>query len=291
MAHWTDQDILRLDETYARAGIAFHARPLRAALDLLGDGFVLGVGGNSAVRAICDAYARLIPEVDTTWPGLGIGLAASVDRVRKVTVAVALGNPGPLTIERALGFGSRDEWLAWCRGDTAIAAGNAFSMADVYDFAYGVNDIGADSVGAEYWRLAMSNLEDVANILPGAFSVDSVLQPICMTAELAMKACAAHLGVGASELKDLGHRHARLAARLAALKPHRDDTLVAIVVARLPNYVGSRYQAAGMTRLDVVNLALAAQFVAASTVRRLTDRDLALEMEQDSWPGPRAPFV
>lgn len=111
-----------------------------------------------------------------------------------------------------------------------------------------------------------------------------------MTAELAMKACAAHLGVGAPELKELGHRHARLAARLAALKPHRDGTLVS-TVARLPSYVGSRYQAAGMTRLDVVHLALGVQFVAASTVRRLTDRDLALEMERGSWPGPRAPLV
>lgn len=56
-------------------------------------------------------------------------------------------------------------------------------------------------------------------------------------------------------------------------------------------YPDHRYKAFGLTRLDTCRLALAAQFVAASSVRRLSSVDLAHEMESDSWPGPRAPFI
>ena len=89
MKSWTDHDILRLDTQYAKADIALPSRPLRAAMNLLSSNFVLGVSGNPQVNAITEAYRRLVPEVDTTWPGLGIGIAASVDRVRKITVALA----------------------------------------------------------------------------------------------------------------------------------------------------------------------------------------------------------
>ncbi|MEW9580685.1 hypothetical protein [Paraburkholderia sp. DGU8] len=214
---WCDADLLALDRIYAESGVAFHARPLRAAADLLGSEFVLGVVGNSEAEEIMDAYQRLIPEVSTSWPGMGIGLAASVDRVRKVVVAVALGQPA-ISLEQGLGFASRSEWQQWCRDDPVIAAGNAFAFADIYDFTYGLNELeGGNAVAIQYWRLALSNLEDVANSLFNGYSVASISQPICMTAELAMKGALIHLGDDPAELAKgrIGHRHSVLAERLA----------------------------------------------------------------------------
>ena len=72
MTNWTEQDLLQLDNSYAETGVAFHARPMRAAVDLLGDKFSLGVGDNSQTQAIIHAYKRLIPEADAIWPGMGI---------------------------------------------------------------------------------------------------------------------------------------------------------------------------------------------------------------------------
>jgi hypothetical protein len=63
------------------------------------------------------------------------------------------------------------------------------------------------------------------------------------------------------------------------------------VIANLPPYVGSRYKPAGLTRLQVVRLALGVQFVAASTTRRITGVDIAAQMEAADWPGPRKPLV
>lgn len=285
--NWTDKDLLRLDAEFAQAGVAMHARPLRAAMSLLGGSFVIGVLGNPEVDRIVDAYHRLFPSVDQAWPGKGVGLAASIDTVRKVTVAVVFGT-NTISVHEGLGFDTHDQWVRWCRGDPAIAACSAFAFADLYDLAYGVNP-SASAASSELWRMALSNLEDVANILPTGFSVDSVLQPICLIAELSMKAALVHLGEDPKSLskREVGHNHEELARRLAVKCPHRDDAIVTAVAVCLPDYVGSRYKSAGLTRLAVVKLALGAQFIAASAARRLADQDFAAEMEKDSWPGPR----
>jgi hypothetical protein len=284
---WTDQDLLRLDAEFAQAGVPLHARPMRAAMSILGSGFVIGVLGNPEVDRITEAYLRLFPQTHQAWPGKGIGLAASVDTVRKVTVAVVFGTCS-ISVHKGLGFETHEEWVRWCRGDPGIAACSSFAFADIYDLAYGV-DPPAGAASSQLWRMALSNLEDVANILPAGFSVDSVLQPICLTAELSMKAALVDLGEDPKVLarRDVGHDHEELARRLATKRPHRDDPTVAAVAAALPDYVGSRYKSAGLTRLAVVKLALGAQFIAASAARRLCGQDFAGEMEQDSWPGPR----
>ncbi len=91
MIEFTDNDILKLDERFAHECIPFHARPLRAAREILGEQIPLGFDKNPRVDAIQRAYARLIPEVDFTWPGMGTGLVASIDRIRKVTIGIVFG--------------------------------------------------------------------------------------------------------------------------------------------------------------------------------------------------------
>jgi hypothetical protein len=81
MTAWTLDDLRRLDLKYAEEGVHVHQRPFRAAMELLGSNFVMGVGGNPEVKRIMDTYAAMVPEVSTSWPGAGIGFAASVDQV------------------------------------------------------------------------------------------------------------------------------------------------------------------------------------------------------------------
>jgi hypothetical protein len=287
MGNWTDQDLLRLDAEFAQSGVAKHARPIHAAMVILGSGFVIGVLGNPEVDRIQDAYRRLFPDVDTAWPGKGVGLAASVDTLRKVTVAVIFGTCA-ISVHEGLGFETHEEWVRWCRDDPAIAACSAFAFADLFDLTYGV-DAQTGGPSSDLWRMALSNLEDVANILPGGFSVDSVVQPICLLAELSMKAALVDLGEDPKVLakRNVGHNHRELARRLAGLCPHRDDILLTGIAAALPDYIDSRYKSAGLTRLTVVKLALGAQFIAASAGRRTGKQDFAARLEQEQWPGPR----
>lgn len=58
MTAWTLDDLRRLDLKYAEEGIHVHQRPFRAAMELLGSNFVMGVGGNPEVKRIMDTYKR-----------------------------------------------------------------------------------------------------------------------------------------------------------------------------------------------------------------------------------------
>ena len=71
----------------------------------------------------------------------------------------------------------------------AIAAQTALAFADLHDFASGLNALGrANKPAEDLWHMAGSNLADVANNLPTATGVDSIVQPVCLTAELSLKA-------------------------------------------------------------------------------------------------------
>jgi HEPN domain-containing protein len=292
MTSWNKETLRALDLEYAEQGVHLHQRPFRAALDILGSAFSMGVGGNPEVQKIMAAYAEMIPEVDANWPGMGIGLAAVVDQVRRVVVPVLMGGPQSIEVWRGLGFADDMSWWLWCRENEDHGARTSFAFADLHDFTYGLEDMRGGS-GAELtlWKMATSNLADAANNLPTTFSVDSVLQPICMTAELSLKAALVRNGASPKEFKGKnGHDLKKLVDRLAAETPHRDDALARNVVAHLPPYVQSRYAAAGLNRLQVVRLAVGVQFLAASTVRRFSDRDIASQMESGGWPAPRRPF-
>ncbi len=292
MSCWSKDALRALDLKYAEQGLHLHQRPFHAAMEILGSAFIMGVGGNPEVKVIMDAYAEMIPEVNTNWPGMGVGLVAVVDQVRRFVVPVAFGSPSPISVWSAFGFGSQEEWWHWCREDHDMAARTHFAFADVHDLTYGLDDMkGGTGPDLTLWKMATSNLADAANGLPTAFSVDSMLQPICMTAELSLKAALVKNGTDPNSFKGRdGHDLKKLMTRLAKETPHRDNAIATDVVAHLPPYAASRYAPAGLNRLQVVRLAIGVQFLAASTVRRFGDRDLAAGMETGRWPAPRRPL-
>lgn len=289
---WTLDDLRRLDKKYAEEGVHVHQRPLSAAIDILGTGFSFGLFSNPEVQHIIDAYIAMMPEVETSWPGAGIGLIASVDQVRKTTFPIIFGD-NELEVWQIAGFMSNEEWWEWCRKDRAIAADVSFAVADIHDFTMGLNEIeNCASEALTLWKMSRSNLEDMANTLPNSFSHDSVIQPICMVAELSLKAALVSSGVDLNTLKGKnGHNLAYLAKTVMDKTPHRDDRKIKAVIDNLPPYVASRYKPAGLKRLQVVRLALGVQFIAASTLRRITTSDLAIHMELGAFPGARPDFT
>ncbi|HEI6959923.1 TPA: hypothetical protein SK288_000875 [Yersinia enterocolitica] len=292
MIKFTDKDILKLDERFAREDIPFHARPFHAVTEILGEQFSIGFFDNPQVSEIQRAYARLIPEVEFTWPGMGTGLAASMDRVRKVIIGVTYGTVN-ITVDKGLGFSSHQEWATWCRGDPKIAGRSAFAFADMYDLVSGINHNTQHENASTLWGLAAEQLKLVAESLSQSGSISSpVLQPICLTAELAMKGTLLHLGIPEKDLKNpklFGHDLGKLGQRMTQEINHRDDSLLLSALSKFPDYVGDRYRETKLTRLQVIALALDAQFVAASSVRRISEEDFAFQMETTGL-GPRGNF-
>lgn len=142
----------------------------------------------------------------------------------------------------------------------------------------------------ERWVRATENLADLSSRLADSGNLgEAILQPIGLTAELSLKGALIHLGMSPDDLtrKPYGHGYQTLAEKLVQLCPHRDDPEVLRVIAKLPQMVGSPYDITGLTRLQVIELALGVQFVAASTVRRVSSYDLAKEMEA---AAPRPAF-
>ncbi|WP_431480835.1 hypothetical protein [Pseudomonas thivervalensis] len=292
MALFTDEDILRLDQTYAQENVPFHARPLAAAFDILGDQFILDLMQNPAVEEINLAYTRLVPEVEASWPGAGVGLIASIDQVRKVVLGLTYGHASR-SLDQLLGFKSHDQWAQWCRGDINIAARSCYSFADISDFITGINYMQGAGHGAplKLWTLAAANLEEISNSLSTSINVASATQPLCLVAELAMKGTLYHLGLSEKEIRTLGHHHKNIALRLAKECPHRDDNFIADIVNHIPDYVITRYNGSSLTRLETVQLALNVQFIAASSLRRISGVDHASDFEtREGFPGSRAEF-
>ncbi|MEQ4923278.1 hypothetical protein [Proteus hauseri] len=291
MSMWTLDDLRRLDKKYAEDGVHVHQRPLTAAMDILGTDFILGFFSNPEVQRIVDAYIVMMPEVETSRPGAGIGMIASMDQVRKTIFPILYGE-NVLEVWQIAGFSSNQEWWEWCREDRVIAAEVSFAIADLHDFTMGLNEIeDCASEALTLWKMSRSNLEDIANTLPNSFSHDSVIQPICMVAELSFKAALVWSGVDLNTLKGKnGHNLTNLAQLMMEKIPHRDDRQIKAVIDKMPHYVASRYKPEGLKRLQVVRLALGVQFIAASTLRRITTSDLAIQMESEEYPGLRPTF-
>lgn len=290
MTHSIDEIIFKLDESYAKKNIPFHARPLLAAKQILGKNLSTGLINNPLVEQVRQAYERLIPEVKYTWPGMGTGLIASVDQVKKVTVGIVFGTVN-ISIFKELGFANHQQWINWCRGNQAIAINSALAYADMHDLVYGINKSKANA--AVLWGLASEQLKLVAQSLSQSGSISSpILQPLCLTAELAMKGTLLHLGIPEQDLKNpklFGHNLMKLGRQMTQEKGHRDDILLLDLLSKFPDYVGDRYRETKLTRLEVISLALSAQFIAASATRRISESDLAKQIE-DLMIEPRGKY-
>jgi hypothetical protein len=79
MLQWAQADLMMLDKKYAEAGIHPHQRPMRAAVELLGADFSLGVFSHPEVAAITQAYRELFPAVGQVgcclWPSCSTHMA------------------------------------------------------------------------------------------------------------------------------------------------------------------------------------------------------------------------
>jgi len=288
MASFTNEDLFNLDREFAEQNIPLHARPFQAAVRILGPSFSFGpFHTNDGLEEICAAYRALFPGGDF-WPGAGQGLAASVDRVRLITLPVVFGQ-GNVDLHSGLGFADASEWRAWCRNDPEIALKSAYAFADLYDLCYGLDSLPQNSEQHVLFHRSMQHLGDLSASLSNTGGAsEAALQHILLIAELALKGALFQLGFTMKALKDnFGHRLPELARELAKSSPHHEDEELKRVCEKMPNLVASRYGSSGLNRMQIVELAVASQFIAASAMRRISGADMALEVRRD---GPRPSF-
>ena len=94
-----------------------------------------------------------------------------------------------------------------------------------------------------------------------------------------MKAALSHLGWTEEQLIKLSHRLPDLANALIVIKPTPKDDRLRKACSKFPNYVKTRYSSHGFTRVEIMALAMCAQFVAADAIRRISERNMGGDME------------
>lgn len=280
--------ILATDAELLAQDLKLHQRPFHVVMRWMkvnghsGDVFDKRIWG-----PLMETYRRLYPSGDFSIPPMLSGGVAIRDQMYSVRVPLGYGTVSiePLKLieipqaELELAFRHFPDqgWRAF------------YGACDALDFAYGVDDLIREGTPKpDLFVNARSNVSATTRILQGDVDIDAAVQSSCLSAELALKGALAHLGLNDQALKALSHSLPNLAAKLVELAPGPKDARLIAAVQQFPNYVGARYAAHGLTRIQLMELAMRAQFVAADAVRRITERRMGIEMESRNDTPPRA---
>lgn len=287
MAPIDEKFILGMDDRLITEDVKLHARPFHVVTAWMTE---KGIAGDVLDTRIWDPlmsfYRRLYPNESFSIPPLLIGGVGLRDRMYSVQVDLIYGEIAVNPIdciditpdEIAIIFKHYPEqfWRAF------------YGVCDLWDFAYGVNDlISLGSPANDLLKNARSSLVAISRTLSGDLDVDSVVQSACLTAELAMKAALVHLGTTEPQLRKLSHQLSSLADAIIDAKSTDTDARLRRACSRFPNYVTTRYSSHGLKRIELMELAMRAQFVAADVIRRISCRNMSSYMEANPGCQPR----
>jgi len=242
-------------------------------------------GGNQPhhiklLRQHFDAYYR---KEDLFMPPLHVGAFLFRDLFFPIRIPVIFGSPvidlrqflwQATESQAQLIFGKRTSTLTFC--DQAF---------DLLDFVYGLDDLGEQvrisPRTIEWWQLAKQQLEAAAATTLGSLTKYAIVQNCCVSAELLLKGALLQEGVDELLLPNsnigYGHNLVSMAKKLCKIRDEIDDQLILAVASRMPNYVETRYNDIGFTRVQLGHLLMNTQFLAGEILRRYSDRNFRLD--------------
>lgn len=270
----------KTDLELIKKNIPLHARPFQVAVEWMK---AYGLSGDILApelwEPLMEIYRQLYQNGDFSMPSLLEGFVGFRDRAYIARVNVTFGTVAvdPL---KCIDITAEELNVIW-RNDPAEVWRAIYSIADLCDFAYGVDDLRGQSLAADQlWSNAKSAITSTSRTLVGGLYADSVVQNACLTAELAMKGTLAFIGWTENKRRKLSHRLADLAEALISCRPNDNDELLKSACSNFPDFVKTRYEHHDLYRVQLIALGMRAQFVAAEALRRVSDRNLACEIEQ-----------
>jgi hypothetical protein len=284
-----DKEFIRaMDDKLINEDFHLHQRPFRIVAEWMTRHGLEGDFLDGRIWApLMEDYRKLYPTGDFSMPGLLQAGVAIRDRVYPVRVSVGYGTVSiqPLDMIEI----SRPELESIFKNYPDQGWKALYGVCDLWDFAYGISDLRSQKTPAvQHLKNAQSAIASTASILSQTLDTDSAVQTCCLAAELAMKGALLHLGVDSKTVIGYSHNLRKSAEKLAELRPSGNDSRLLDACKAFPNYVNSRYDDHGLTRIKLVELAMRAQFVAAEAVRRISNRNLAGEVEvAEGKPRPQ----
>jgi hypothetical protein len=279
--------IEKIDHELIEQDIPLYARPLRVAVAWMKEKRIYcDICAPELMEPLMKTYKQIYPTGDFSMPNLLVGGVGFRDRMYFARVYVAFGTIAFTPLECIDIPPSELEVI--CKKDLHQVQRAIYSVADLWDFAYGVNDLRQQNSDADrLWTNARSALVSTARILKDGHDVDSSVQSACLTAELAMKGVLTFLGWTEPRLRKLGHNLQDIAEAVISCRSLASDDRLKRACAAFPDYVKSRYNSHGLTRVQLIDLGMRSQFVAAEALRRVSERKIAIEIEEDQMTPPR----
>lgn len=227
-------------------------------------------------------YLKKHPKGDFSYPPMFRGAAAIGGMVYPVNIHVGYGEYRLIPLD--LIDISEEELDEVLRYDPEQAYHAMYNACDVYDFGYGANDlIRRDSSASALLKNALSNITATSRVLSDPNNIEGMIQISLVAIELAFKAAFTHIGYEESFMKyKLGHDFKKMASLLVKERSLDSDKQVIELCENLPDLICTRYRPSELTRLKMIDIAMAAQFIAAECTRRITDRNLAAQIARQT---------
>lgn len=226
------------------------------------------------VAPVQKIYNSLYPNGNFSFPPILSGGVAIRDNIYSVRVPLLYGERSitPLDfididkseLEIIFTYYKEEGWQA------------LYSVCDLVDFGYGASDlISTNSPATGFLERTIEQIAAFSNISSNHIPIEAFVQTALLSAELAFKATFIHLGDSEEYCrKKFSHRHVDMALYLAQKIPEQSDDEILKICKNFPDYVYSRYNSTGLNRLELIKVAMGAQFVAAECIRRITDRNI-----------------
>jgi hypothetical protein len=271
--------ILEMDAKLIAEDVKLHARPFHVVTAWMSEKGLSGDVLDARIwNPLMSFYRRLYPSESFSIPPLLIGGVGLRDRMYFVRVDLIFGEMTVNPVE-CIDI-TRDELTLIFNHYPEQFWKAFYGVCDLWDFAYGVDDlIGRSSPAHDLLKNARSSLVAISRTLSGELDIDGAVQSACLTAELSMKAALVHLGTTDAQLRKLSHRLPSLANAIIDAKPTPTDDRLRVACNKFPDYVSTRYSSHGLKRIELMELAMRAQFVAADAIRRISSRNMGEYME------------
>lgn len=284
--------VLEADESALAKGDSPSQRAFNVVTEVAGKLFLegavlMGAGAPPQVLRIHELVKQLYRPEDIAAGGVHLGLFMFRDVYARLSVPVIMGEVRIDPLDHVDLSAIQKRWLQRRESDLRMLWDQ---FVDLFDFGYGLMEPKAKlpELSDRFLGLAHFQLQAAAATLTGAYHRGGAVQSALLAIELMLKGVLAARGYDESRLRKLGHDLGQLAAQVATLESGFDADRVARTIAKFPPLVTNRYDASQPNRVEAGRIVMGAQYVAAESMRQLSDRNFRDGMDHlvpRSWPA------
>ena len=163
-----------------------------------------------------------------------------------------------------------------------------YSVSDLWDFSYGVDDILSKGViDSATLVSSRSFLAQLWKTLSMHSDFDASIESLCLATEIAIKSMLINEGYSPKEVTRFRHDVGKLCEAMNLARPGKNDELVQLAGADFPNMVGARYDGHNLSRGNMLDFAMRANFLCGEAARRMSERDFSGTIEADTQSPSR----